>query len=504
MTHEGFSEVVKENWRNDIEWNSNISSLTTAVKRWNEDVFGNITLRKNRLLNRLHGIARSLSNGHNSFLHHLQKKLWYEYEQVLYQEEVLWFQKSRCKWLKFGDRNTRYFHGTTVFRRKKQRIESLQDGNGNWISDQDTLKQMAQSFFQTLYTDDVPTDSQFAIRGCFPMLDDDEWNRIKSPVSHLEVKNALFDMGGLKAPGADGYRAIFYQSQWDIVGESLYNLVSDIFNNPSKVGQVNDTLICLIPKVDHPSNIKYFRPINLCNVSYKIVAKILANRMKNFMSKWVAPMQSSFVPGRHSSDSIIIVQEVIHSMRKKTGNKGWMAIKIDLEKVYDRLKWDFVKDTLLDIGMPQNIINIIWYCISSPSMKILWNGESTDIFFPSRGVRQGDPISPYIFVLCIEWLSQLISLAAESNTWKPIRLNRNGPPLSHLCFADDLILFGEASLDQAQVISDYLNLFYASSGQKVNKAKTRIFFSPRMFIIIVVGRLAKPWVFLVQLTLVGI
>lgn len=98
------------------------------------------------------------------------------------------------------------------------------------------------------------------------------------------------------------------------------------------------------------------------------------------MNKWVAPMQSSFVPGSHSSDNIIIVQEIIHTMCKKSGNKGWMAIKIDLEKAYDRLKWDFVKDTLVDIGMPLNIINVIWHCISSPSMKILWNGESMDTF----------------------------------------------------------------------------------------------------------------------------
>lgn len=170
------------------------------------------------------------------------------------------------------------------------------------------------------------------------------------------------------------------------------------------------------------------------------------------MANLVAPMHCSFVPGRHSSDNITIVQEVIHTMRKKKGKKGFMAIKIDLEKAYDKLKWDFVKDTLVDIGLPQPMIELIWHSISSPTMKILWNGKCNENISPSRGVRQGEPLSPYIFVLCMERLSQLISLAVEQHFWKPICLSRNGPPLSHLCFADDLILFGEASLYQAKVI----------------------------------------------------
>lgn len=199
--------------------------------------------------------------------------------------------------------------------------------------------------------------------------------------------------------------------------------------------------------------------------------------MNGLKKKLVAPTQCTFVPGRHSSDNIIIAQEVVHTIRKKMGKKRYMAIKIDLEKAYDKLKWEFVHDTLTDIRIPSKLVEVVWHCISSPVMKILWNGESTDPFMQYIGVRQGDPLSPYIFVLCIKRLSQLISLLVDQDVWKSMKLNRNGPPLSHLCFADDLILFGEASLSQTQVIHQCLELFCASSGQQVSNGKTHIFFS---------------------------
>lgn len=156
------------------------------------------------------------------------------------------------------------------------------------------------------------------------------------------------------------------------------------------------------------------------------------------MSKLVGPCQSSFVPHRQSGDNIIVAQEVFQSMRKKTGKTGWMAIKIYLEKVYDRLNWHFIKDTLQDIGFPSKMIDLIWHCLISSSMRMLWNGEALDEFTLSRGIRQGDPLSPYLFVLCIERLFHLVSLIADHQLWKPIRLNRGGPLISHLAFVDDI------------------------------------------------------------------
>jgi hypothetical protein len=164
-------------------------------------------------------------------------------------------------------------------------------------------------------------------------------------------------------------------------------------------------------------------------------------------------------------------------MRNKKGKKGWMAVKIDLEKAYDRLKWEFIKETLEDIGVPRNIVDLIWSCISTSKMRVLWNGEALEEFSPSRGIRQGDPLSPYLFVLCIERLFQSINLAVSQEKLSPIRLSRGGPMLSHLAYADDLMLFGEATVSQAQNIKDILDTFCKSSSQKVSPEKTKFFFS---------------------------
>lgn len=113
-------------------------------------------------------------------------------------------------------------------------------------------------------------------------------------------------------------------------------------------------------------------------------------------------------------------------------------------------------------------------------MQVLWNGEPTDTFTPSRGIRQGDPLSPYIFVLCMERLNQIIEESIIANKWQPIRASRNGPKLSNLCFADDIILFAEANIEQATIIHQCLQRFCSASGSKISYGKSRVYFSNNM------------------------
>lgn len=168
---------------------------------------------------------------------------------------------------------------------------------------------------------------------------------------------------------------------------------------------------------------------------------------------------------------------MLHTMRKKQGAVGYKAIKIDFEKAYDRLRWSFVRHSLNELRLPKSMIEVIMRCISSTSLQILWNGEPTDSFAPTRGIRQGDPLSPYIYVICMERLTHLIEQEVSLGAWRAVRASRNGPQLSNLAFADDLILFGEASIDQAKVIMACLEQFCDMSGSKVSTAKSRVFFS---------------------------
>ncbi|KAH9699193.1 putative ribonuclease H protein [Citrus sinensis] len=321
------------------------------------------------------------------------------------------------------------------------------------------------------------TYQPYQVQGCFPQIDQTRLASLAMPIDKEEVHTAICQMSPLKAPGIDGYPIGFYQAQWHIVGESFSAGIKEVFNSHSIPREVSKTLLILIPKTERPTSFKMYRPISLCTVFYKTVTKIIVTRLQALLPDLVGPHQTSFVPGRHITENIIIAQEVVHSMRRKLGRKWLMAIKIDLEKAYDRLNWNFIHDTLMELALPFDLIYLIMECITSNRMNILWNGELTGDFAPSRGVRQGDALSPYIFVLCIERLSHGIYLSIQQEQWKPIRLARMGTPLSHLFFADDLLLFAEASSAQAFFINSVLEEFCLSSGAKVNKSKTQVYFS---------------------------
>lgn len=300
---------------------------------------------------------------------------------------------------------------------------------------------------------------------------------LSAEVSCEEIRHAVFDLGAFKAPGPDGIQAFFYHEMLPVIGDSVCEMVGGILHDPLLIADINETNIALIPKADQPETLREFRPISLYNVSYKIITKIISRRLRSIMGKMVGDHQCSFILGRQSSDNIIVAQEVIHSMKRKAGAEGWLAVKVDLEKAYDRLEWSFIRETLELIGLNQNLCDLIMACISTPSLRVLWNGEASDAFKPSRGLRQGDPMSPYIFTLCMERLNHIIQDAVLDGYWSPIRLRRGGPLISHLFFADDLILFGEASSFQVDVMIRCLDLFCAHSGQRMNKEKTKICFS---------------------------
>jgi hypothetical protein len=183
------------------------------------------------------------------------------------------------------------------------------------------------------------------------------------------------------------------------------------------------------------------------------------------------------VPGRNIHENIVVAKEMIHTMKRTQSIKGSFAIKVDLSKAYDKLSWEFIWRILYEIKLPDQLINVIMHSVTSVETNVKWNGARGDFFRPQRGIRQGDPISPYLFVLCMDKLSHLIMHAVERGEWRGIKAGRTGPMVSHLMFADDLLLFGEATEKQMQCVMDMLNKFCGLSGQEVSQEKTSILFS---------------------------
>ena len=254
----------------------------------------------------------------------------------------------------------------------------------------------------------------------------------------------------------------------------------DSFQNGFFDPIANRTFITLIPKVENPIQISQYRPISLCNVSYRILTKFLVNRLRPMLNNLVGPHQSSFLKNRSTSDNIIVCQEVIHSLMKTKDTEGGMILKIDFEKAYDKISWVFLKQTLIDFDFPLSWVNLIMFCVSSPDISVIVIGEPTNEFKPKRGLRQGDPLSPYLFVLCMERLANMISNKVSDGSWRGIKASRGGPILSHLFFADDIILFAKASVDVGRVVMETLEDFCDVSGQSINFQKSLLFISPNV------------------------
>ncbi|KAG7569023.1 Reverse transcriptase domain [Arabidopsis thaliana x Arabidopsis arenosa] len=220
-----------------------------------------------------------------------------------------------------------------------------------------------------------------------------------------------------------------------------------------------------------------FRPISLCNVSYKVISKILSLRLKRFLPELISETQSAFVAGRLITDNILIAQENFHALRSNPANrKKFMALKTDMSKAYDRVEWGFLRALMEKMGFNLRWIDWIMQCITSVSYRILINGDPKGRIRPSRGIRQGDPMSPYLFILCTEALIAQIRKAEREGKIQGLRISHASPRVSHLLFADDSLFFCQANADQSKEVIDIIRSYGEASGQEVNLNKSSIMF----------------------------
>lgn len=262
------------------------------------------------------------------------------------------------------------------------------------------------------------------------------------------------------------------------MGNVVSNAILNYLNEGPFDAAINSTNIVLIPKVSSPSWLTDYKPISLCIVLYKLIAKVLVNHLKLVLPHVISPKQNTFIPGRLIIDNILVAFETVHTMDTRLkANEGFTALKLDMRKAYDRIEWSFLEAVPCKMGFAPRWTQLLMTCLRMVSYSILINGQPQGHIVPICGLKQGDPLSLYFFILCAEAMSSMLHQATREGGITDIPIIRGSTRVNHLFFADDRLLSCRAKLREWGRIQELLACYETASGHKINRDKTFIFFS---------------------------
>ncbi|GJS89128.1 RNA-directed DNA polymerase, eukaryota [Tanacetum coccineum] len=378
---------------------------------------------KNSIKNELSDIDKEVDRGVVSDINlfrrlELQRKL-HDINQMEAKDS---FQKSKVKYAIEGDENSKFFHGIINKKRSHLAIRGVFD-NGLWVTDPGKVKEAFFNHFKA---------------------------RFKKPVAHRcvsrdEIRLAVWNCGENKSPGPDSYTFEFFRKYWNIVGPDFCEVVEFFFETGLFSKGCNSSFVALIPKVADAKFVNDFRPISLIGSVYKVVTKVLANRLALVIADLISDTQSAFVVNRQILDGPFILNEILHWCKRK--KKQVMFFKVDFAKAYDSVRWDYLLDVVEAFGFGQTWCKWIRGTFSSARASVLVNGSPSNEFYFHCGLKQGDPLSPYLFILIMESLHMSFSQAVDEGEWSDANLKG---------------------------IVNILQCFFLASGLKINIHKSQV------------------------------
>ncbi|GJT02906.1 RNA-directed DNA polymerase, eukaryota [Tanacetum coccineum] len=446
--------VVEDSWKNDGVYDNNamvllknkLKSLKQKLKTWSidkkrskeynrkslQDTIIEIDLRLDKGIS----LPDDLSNRSNAIR---------ELNSIDQQASMDAAQKAKVTWAIEGDENSKFFHGIVNKKRRHLAIKGILV-EGEWIDNPLHVKSEFFNHFANQFSDPdwtrVPFDGQFLNH-----LDSVQSSDLESDVSNEEIKRAVWDCGSDKSPGPDGFTFEIFKKFWYIVSGDVINVVKEFFHSSIFPNGCNSSFIALIPKVLDAKHLNDFRPISLIGCQYKIIGKILANQLSLVINDIISLEQSAFIKGRQITDGPLILNEII----------SWCKYRKEQALMFKWRGW-------------------IRGCLTSSKASILVNGSPTDEFLFHRGLRQGDPLSPFLFILVMESLHVSFQRLIDRGLFSLILIGKdNLIPISHLFYADDAMFIGKWSYSNVNAIMMMLQWFFLASGLKVNVHKSCIY-----------------------------
>ncbi|XP_074305233.1 uncharacterized protein LOC141640282 [Silene latifolia] len=420
-------------------WSLDSNFKAVVATEWNKTVFG---VKMYQVVTKLKNLKKPLKELNKNKFSEIEKSA--EVARVILDNLQT---KAKVEWILEGDENTRFYHSRIKARQIHNKVTQIVDKDG--VTHQDPLG-IENAFLS--YYNDLLGSSNHTI-----------------PVHKPTVRTAD------KSPGPDGYTSQFYKDSWDIVGQEVCDAVKDFFHSGQLLKQLNTTNITLIPKGSNPKTVFEFRPIACCNTLYKCIAKLLCNRLGDILPDIVSINQGGFIKGRNIVENVLICQDIVRLYNRQTASPRCL-VKIDLKKAYDSVEWEFLEQMLGALNLPEQFTNWIMKCVTTPSFSLSLNGKSFGFFKGKRGLRQGDPLSPLLFTLCMDYLSRILAVVRQQDGFRFHPLCGH-LKLNHLLFADDLLMFSKGNAVSIMWILRAFATFSSASGLFLNKDKTEIFFN---------------------------
>ncbi|XP_062080395.1 uncharacterized protein LOC133785155 [Humulus lupulus] len=294
------------------------------------------------------------------------------------------------------------------------------------------------------------------------------------PFNKKDVQEALFGIHSIKSPGPDGFGAGFFKGLWKEIGNDISMAVLQFFHDGVLPNDLNETVISLIPKTDSPKTAADYRPIACCNTLYKCISKMLCSRLSEVLLILIHGNQGAFIKNRLLAHNILIFQDLLKGYTRKNILARYI-MKIDLSKAYDTVDWQFVADLLKGLCFPSRFIHWVLVCLKGTSYSLMLNGRLHGTFRGEKGLRKGDPISPLLFVLIMEYLTRLLLQTSKQKGFgfHPLCKHVN---LVNLCFADDLVIFCKGNVNSMRLTQSAIESFCATTGLSINNTKSHIYF----------------------------
>ncbi|XP_042939531.1 uncharacterized protein LOC122274569 [Carya illinoinensis] len=480
VKHEAFMDCVADSWEKGMEERGmarlvkKLKKMKSTLRGWNKEVFGAMALNIRLSEDRVGKLENKMQEGFNEedeqdyLVAKIELNTWLE------REETRLRQQAKLSWLEKEEASASFFRACNA--RSKMQVNEMRLPDGKWLKSSEEIHDEAVQYFSHFLAHKqvgVLPDLSNLVQTV--VIEEDNERLCQLP-SIQDVRDAVFSIPVNSSPGPDGFGSGFFQACWHIVGNDVVEAVQEFFLGADLPMNFAASFMTLIPKVELPTNFGKFRPISLCLTFYKICSKILVSRLAPMLPRIIAPEQGAFISGRSIFDNISLIQELVHSINKPVRG-GNIILKLDIAKAYDSVDWNFLLHVMSHFGFSGQVCDLIRKCISNAHFSIVMNGVLKGFFKSGRGLRQGDPISPYLFIMVKEILSRLLKAKFEEKKIGVFVQPRGTPLISHLLYADDIVIFANGSKASVRAILDVLSTYEQWSGQNVRKVKSSITFS---------------------------